>query len=74
MRKSFICQVVQVRDKIKPEPQSGDYMFFVNQRKTQIKLLFFELSRHCTWTKQLEQGPFPAKSNADGQCALSTGG
>jgi len=37
-------------------------------------VLYFEPSGYCIWAKRLEQGQFPVKSHADGQCALSTGG
>jgi len=39
-----------------------------------MKVLYFEPSGYCIWAKRLEQGQFPVKSHADGQCALSTGG
>jgi len=74
MRKSFKGLIAQVRNQLKLEPQSGHYFVFVNQRKTQMKVLYFEPSGYCIWAKRLEQGQFPVKSHVDGQCALSTGG
>ena len=74
MRKSFKGLIAQVRNQLKLEPQSGHYFVFVNQRKTQMKVLYFEPSGYCIWAKRLEQGQFPVKSHVDGQCAISTGG
>lgn len=74
MRKSFKGLIAQVRNQLKLEPQSGHYFVFVNQRKTQMKVLYFEPSGYCIWAKRLEQGQFPVKSHVDGQCPLSTCG
>ena len=74
MRKSFKGLIVQVRNQLKLEPQSGHYFVFVNQRKIQMTVLYFEPPGYCIWAKRLEQGQFPVKPNADEQCSLSTCG
>ena len=74
MRKSFKGLIAQVRNQLKLEPQSGHYFVFVNQRKTQMKVLYFEPSGYCIWAKRLEQGQFPVKPHAAGQQLLSSSG
>ncbi len=49
MRKSFKGLIAQVRNQLKLEPQSGHYFVFINQRKTQMKVLYFEPSGYCIW-------------------------
>ncbi|MGI0154507.1 IS66 family insertion sequence element accessory protein TnpB, partial [Pseudidiomarina sp. WS423] len=52
-------------------PQSGQYFVFINARKTQMKVLYFESSGYCVWAKRLEQGQFPVKPHPSGIQSLT---
>lgn len=71
MRKSFDGLSAQVRRQLGYDPLSGHYFVFVNRRKTQMKILYFEPSGFCVWTKRLEQGQFAVRACANGHRALS---
>lgn len=71
MRKSFNGLCAQVKQQLGHDPLSGHYFVFVNRRKTQMKLLYFESSGFCLWSKRLEQGQFCVRSSPAGQLALS---
>lgn len=44
-------------------PLSGDYFVFINRRRTQLKILYFEPDGYAIWVKRLEQGQwaYPSK-------------
>lgn len=71
MRKSFNGLSALIKNQMQQNPVSGQYFVFVNRRKTQMKVLYFEPSGYCIWNKRLEQGQFQVRPNADGQKALS---
>lgn len=58
MRQSFNGLIGLVRTRLQEIPSSGQYFVFVNRRKTQMKILYFEPSGYCIWMKRLEQGQF----------------
>ena len=58
MRKSFRGLSALVRNQLKHDPLSGQYFVFVNRRKTQMKVLYFDTDGFCIWSKRLEQGQF----------------
>jgi transposase len=60
-----------VRNKLCHNPQSGQYFVFINARKTQMKVLYFESSGYCVWAKRLEQGQFPVKPHPSGIQSLT---
>jgi len=64
MRKSFKGLTGLVRTKLKEIPNNGHYFVFINRRKTHMKVLYFEPSGYCIWTKRLEQGQFNYRSTA----------
>ena len=66
MRKSFRGLSALVRNQLKYDPLSGQYFVFVNRRKTQMKMLYFNRTGYCLWAKRLEQGPFQVPSSAAG--------
>ena len=58
MRKSFDGLSALVRHKLAEDPTSGQLFVFINRRRTQIKVLYFEAGGYCLWSKRLEQGRF----------------
>lgn len=71
MRKSFDGLGALTKNLLGHDPVSGQYFVFVNRRKTQMKVLYFEPSGYCLWSKRLEQGQFPVRPSATGPQALS---
>ena len=58
LRKSFDGLSALVRTKLQEEPLSGQLFVFLNRRRTQVRILYFDRSGYCVWAKRLEQGRF----------------
>lgn len=58
MRKSFDGLYALTRQEIGQDPLSGRLFVFINRRATQMKVLYFDRSGFCIWSKRLEQGRF----------------
>ncbi|MCU7370298.1 IS66 family insertion sequence element accessory protein TnpB [Tahibacter amnicola] len=58
MRKSFDGLSALVRSDLRCDPLSGQLFVFVNRRGTQTKVLYFDRSGWCVWSKRLERGCF----------------
>ena len=58
MRNSFDGLSALVRRELNEEPGSGQLFVFLNRRRTQMKVLYFERNGYCVWTKRLAQGMF----------------
>ena len=58
MRKSFNGLSALVKSKLHGNPLSGELFVFVNRRQNQMKILYFDRSGYCIWSKKLEQGQF----------------
>lgn len=71
MRKSFNGLSVLAKNQMGHDPLSGHYFVFINTRKTQMKVLYFEPSGFCLWSKRLEQGQFRVRCSSTGQRTLS---
>ena len=71
MRKSFDGLFALVKNQLGHNPLNGHYFVFVNRRRTQMKVLYFEPSGFCLWSKRLEQGQFRVKPSPAGQQPLS---
>lgn len=41
---------------LKQDPLSGHLFAFINRRATQMKVLYFDRSGLCVWSKRLERG------------------
>lgn len=52
-------------------PTQG-YFVFINKRKTQMKILYFEPSGYCIWSKKLVQGQFNYTSSSSGKTQLNS--
>jgi transposase len=58
MRKSFDGLSALVKTQLREDPLSGQLFVFINRRRTQMKVLYFDRSGYCLWSKRLEQGQF----------------
>ena len=58
LRKSYDGLSALVKQKLGEDPLSGQLFAFLNRRQTQIKILYFDRSGYCIWSKRLEQGRF----------------
>lgn len=58
MRKSFTGLVALVKNAMGENPLQGNVFVFINRRKTQLKMLYFDRSGFCIWMKRLEEGSF----------------
>ena len=56
MRLSFDGLYALTRHSLQQDPLSGNLFAFINRRATQIKVLYFDRTGLCVWTKRLEQG------------------
>lgn len=72
MRKSYNGLIVLVKQKLQENPLSGHYFVFINRRKTQMKILYFERTAYCIWSKRLEQGQFNSEQNIGDKIALNS--
>jgi transposase len=71
MRKSYNGLSALVKYQLEHDPLSGHYFVFVNRRKTMMKVLYFEPSGYCLWSKRLEQGQFQVRASPTGQRTLT---
>ena len=71
MRRSFNGLSAMVKNQLLEDPLSGQLFVFVNRLRTQMKVLYFDRSGYCIWSKKLVQGQFNYKSNAGSKQALN---
>ena len=71
MRKSFdtLCAVVQAAGF---SPLSGELFLFVSRNRTRAKVLYWDGTGLCVFSKRLEQGRFAAPWEHDGALQLTT--
>ena len=70
MRKSYNGLSALVHNQLDEDPLSGQLFVFINKRKTHMKILYFESSGYCIWSKRLEQGQFNYRDNLNGKSLL----
>ena len=70
MRKSYDGLSVLVKQKLKEDPLSGHLFVFINRKQTQMKILYFDRSGYCIWSKRLEQGQFHYSKDGNGKQSL----
>jgi transposase len=58
MRRSFDGLYALTRQELGEDPMSGRLYTFINRRATQIKVLYWDRSGFCVWSKRLEEGRF----------------
>ena len=56
MRKSFDGLYALTRQQLGKDPLSGDLFVFISRRAIQVKVLYFDRSGLCVWSKRLESG------------------
>ena len=71
MRKSYDGLSALVKQKLADDPLSGQLFVFINRRRTQMKILYFDRTGFCIWSKRLEQGRFHFRQTDSGKRALS---
>jgi transposase len=62
MRKGIEGLSGLVRGSMSLDPLSGHCFCFLNQRRTQVKVLYWDTTGYCIWMKRLSKGAFPALS------------
>jgi transposase len=63
MRKSFDGLVALVKHQLQEDPLSGHLFVFINRKRTYLKILYFDRSGDCIWSKRLERGHFHYSRN-----------
>ena len=58
MRKSFDGLQALVRHELRADPCDGSLYCFISRRATQMRVLYFDRSGFCVWSKRLEAGRF----------------
>ena len=58
MRKSFDGLYALTRHELGQEPTNGHLFVFINRRATQMKVLYWDRTGFCIWSKRLEEGRF----------------
>jgi transposase len=58
MRKSFDGLQALTRHGLGANPLDGGLYVFINKRATQMRVLYFDRSGFCIWSKRLEAGRF----------------
>ena len=72
MRKSYDGLSALVRNKLHEDPASGHLFVFMNRKRTQMKVLYFDRTGYCVWSKRLEQGRFQYRSGGADKIGLDT--
>ena len=62
MRKSYDGLAALVKSKLEEDPLSGQLFVFINRKRTQCKVLYFDRTGYCIWSKRLEHGQFHANA------------
>ena len=71
MRKSYKGLSALVKNRLQGNPLSGELFVFVNRRQDQMKVLYFDRSGYCIWSKKLEQGQFVVRGAPGGKRQLN---
>lgn len=59
MRKQINSLAVMVQDVLERDPFNGAYFMFCNRRRDMLRILYWEDTGFCLWTKRLEKEKFP---------------
>ncbi len=58
MRCSFYGLSCRTKSIIKQDPLSGYMFVFLNRKRDYVKVLYWDESGYCIWSKRLESGSF----------------
>jgi transposase len=58
MRRSFDGLAAIAQNVLSLRAASGDWFVFINRRRTQMKILYFDVDGYCIWAKRLERGRY----------------
>ncbi|MCG5531717.1 IS66 family insertion sequence element accessory protein TnpB [Halorhodospira halochloris] len=67
MRKSYDSLASIVRYQLGADPLSGHGFIFINRRRNQLKMLYFDVDGYCVWCKRLERGRFSFVQDSNGK-------
>jgi len=70
MRKSYDGLARLAKNQLDEDPQSGHLFVFINRRKTHCKILYFDRTGYCIWSKRLIHGQFNFKPSSQGKRSL----
>ena len=70
MRKSYDGLSALVKNTLHEDPTNGHLFVFIKRKRTQIKVLYFDRSGYCVWSKRLEQGRYRYRSDGADKVAL----
>jgi transposase len=65
MRKSFDGLSGIISSQMQAKPLSGDIFIFLNKRRNQLKLFYWNLDGYAIWYKRLERGTFELPVSTD---------
>jgi len=63
MRKSFTGLYSLTKNVLKEDPLSGSLFVFINRRGNYLKILYWDRTGFCLWSKKIEQGCFAHADN-----------
>jgi len=72
MRKSFRGLIALTKTVLEQDPLSGHLFMFVNRRGNFTKILYFDRTGYCIWSKKLAQGTFHFSASEDDIQVLDT--
>jgi transposase len=70
MRRSFDGLAAIAQNVLSLRAASGDWFVFINRRRTQMKILYFDMDGYCIWAKRLERGRFQPVRHAGDRLPL----
>jgi transposase len=70
MRKSYDGLSALVKNVLHEDPTGGHLFVFINRKRTQMKVLYFDRSGYCVWSKRLERGRFQNVQDGADKLAL----
>jgi len=70
MRRSFDGLAAIAQNVLSLQAASGDWFVFINRRRTQMKILYFDADGYCIWAKRLERGRFQPVQHAGDRLQL----
>lgn len=72
MRRSFDGLAAIAQNVLSVPAASGDWFVFINRRRTQMKILYFDSGGYCIWAKRLERGRFQPVTQAGDRLQLDS--